>query len=248
MTAPLYHEHPQLREAPGVVRSITPDGGVVLEGSLFYPQGGGQPGDRGALVAGGTRIPIADSLRGEQGEIVLVPEQPAAVLGPGTEVLQLVDAERRDRHTRLHTALHLLSVVLPYPVTGGAIGAEKGRLDFAMAELPVPKDELEERLRALVAADYPVTTEWIGEEELAANPSLVKTLSVCPPAGAGRIRLVRIGEGNPPIDLQPCGGTHVAGTAAIGEVRLGKVEKKGRQNRRVNLHLADSPGFPGPRE
>jgi misacylated tRNA(Ala) deacylase len=240
MSAPLYQQCPELREAPSRVRAVTPDGGIVLESSLFFPQGGGQPGDRGELVTGEARVRIGNTVRGEEGAIVLVPEEPTAVLAPGTEVLQVIDAERRDRHTRLHTALHLLSVVLPYPVTGGAIRAEKGRLDFAMEELPAAKEELQARLQALVAADHPVTSEWITEEELVANPDLVKTLSVRPPAGAGRIRLVRIGAGDPPVDLQPCGGTHVARTAAIGRVRLGKVEKKGRQNRRVNLFLVGS--------
>ena len=239
MALPLYQENPELREAPGRVRAVTPAGGIVLENSLFFPQGGGQPGDSGELRVGAERVSIANTVRGEGGEIVLLPGEPGPCVVPGTEVVQAIDAVRRDRHSRVHTALHLLSVVLPYPVTGGAIRAEKGRLDFALEALPAPPEELQGRLRDLIAANHPVTAEWIGEDELAANPSLVKTLSVRPPSGAGRIRLVRIGADDPPVDLQPCGGTHVAQTAAIGEVRLGKVEKKGRQNRRVHLHLAE---------
>jgi misacylated tRNA(Ala) deacylase len=139
---------------------------------------------------------------------------------------------------RMHTALHLLSVVLPLPVTGGAIGAGKGRLDFDMPEAPEDKSTLEDALNALVARDLPVTEDWITEAELAANPALVKTMSVAPPTGAGRVRLIRIGQGAEQVDLQPCGGTHVPSTAEIGPLRLGKIEKKGRQNRRVTLHLA----------
>ena len=132
---------------------------------------------------------------------------------------------------RVHTALHLLSVVVPLPVTGGQITAEKGRLDFDMPDAPENRDALERRLNDLVAADIPVSEDWITDEELAGNPSLVKTMAVAPPMGAGRVRLIRIGD----VDLQPCGGTHVARTSEIGPLRLGKIEKKGARNRRINL-------------
>ncbi len=136
---------------------------------------------------------------------------------------------------RIHTGLHLLSVVLPFPVTGGSIGAEEGRLDFDIdGEVPA-KEEIEERLNALIAADYPVSDEWITDEELLANPGMVKTMKVKPPMGSGRVRLVRIGD----IDLQPCGGTHVRSTAEIGRLIISKMESKGRQNRRVRIRFAD---------
>ena len=138
---------------------------------------------------------------------------------------------------RVHTALHLLSVVLPFGVTGGQIGAEKGRLDFDMPSAPEDKAAVEAELNALIARDLEVTMQWITDAELAANPGLVKTMSVQPPTGAGHVRLVRIGDGDEQVDLQPCGGTHVARTSEIGRIRLGKVENKGRGNRRVNLHL-----------
>ncbi|MEM0944502.1 MAG: alanyl-tRNA editing protein, partial [Pseudomonadota bacterium] len=146
------------------------------------------------------------------------------------------DWEIRHRHMRMHTALHLLSVVIPLPVTGGQIGAEKGRLDFAMPDPPEDKTALEMALNALIAADHPVSDTWISDAELAAKPEMVKTMSVKPPTGQGRVRLVRIG-GAEQVDLQPCGGTHVARTAEIGPIRLGKIEKKGRENRRVSIHL-----------
>jgi len=138
---------------------------------------------------------------------------------------------------RVHTALHLLSVVIPLPVSGGAIAADYGRLDFDMPESPENKDEIEETLNSLIACDFRVSDEWITDAELDANPALVKTMSVQPPRGTGKIRLVRIGQGQDTADLQPCGGTHVAWTTEIGQVRLGKIEKKGKQNRRVYLHL-----------
>jgi misacylated tRNA(Ala) deacylase len=158
----------------------------------------------------------------------------------GTRVEQRLDWDRRHAHMRVHTALHLLSVVIPLPVTGGAIGADKGRLDFDMPDAPEDKMVLQGRLNALIERDLPVSETWITDAELEANPGLVKTMSVKPPMGQGRVRLVRIGEeGAGQIDLQPCGGTHVKRTGEIGKVTLGKIEKKGRQNRRVSVILAD---------
>jgi misacylated tRNA(Ala) deacylase len=138
---------------------------------------------------------------------------------------------------RVHTALHLLSVVIPLPVTGGQIGAERGRLDFDMPDPPGDLTALETRLNGLIDRDLPVTEDWITDAALAANPGLVKTMSVAPPSGQGRVRLIRIGQGAGQIDLQPCGGTHVARTGEIGRVEISKVEKKGRQNRRVIITL-----------
>ena len=152
---------------------------------------------------------------------------------------QHLDWDLRHRHMRMHTALHLLTVAIPLPVTGGQIGAEKSRLDFVMPEPPEDKAPIEEALNALIAQDLPVSAEWISEADLDARPDLVKTLSVQPPRGAGRIRLVRIGEGAATVDLQPCGGTHVARTGEIGRVQIGKIENKGKQNRRVNISLSD---------
>ncbi len=170
---------------------------------------------------------------------MLVPSAPQDLPPIGTEIAQHLDWDRRYRHMRIHTALHLLSVVIPLPVSGGAISAKKGRLDFDMPDAPEDKAALEEQLNALIGRELPVTQDWISDAELDANPGLVKTMSVAPPTGAGRVRLIRIGEGAEQVDLQPCGGTHVKRTGEIGSVRLGKVEKKGRRNRRVYLHLTD---------
>lgn len=233
----LYRHDPYLAEASARVTDVTSEGGLILDRSIFYPTGGGQPGDSGHLVWEGGRIPIATTLNAGEGRVVVVPGEAATLPEVGAEVSQRLDWERRHRHMRVHTALHLLSVVVPLPVTGGSIGAEKGRLDFDMPGAPPDRDELEELLTGLIDMDLPVTEDWITDAELEANPGLVKTMSVKPPMGAGRVRLVRIGEGEEQIDLQPCGGTHVARTGEIGGVRVGKIEKKGRQNRRINLLL-----------
>lgn len=237
MTQDLFRSDSYKRDARGMVRHITTEGGIVLDQTIFYPTGGGQPGDSGRLTWDEGTIEIATTIKGEGTDIVLVPAEPSALPPEGVAVKQELDWDRRHRHMRVHTALHLLSVVIPLPVTGGQIGAEKGRLDFNMPVALENKDEIEETLNKLIACDFPVMTESISEAELDANPSLVKTMSVQPPRGTGHIRLVRIGEGDNTADLQPCGGTHVAHTIEIGRVRLGKVENKGKQNRRVHLHL-----------
>ncbi|WP_421704304.1 alanyl-tRNA editing protein [Aliiroseovarius sp.] len=237
MSDPLFRDDAYLTEAEGVVLSHTDQGGVVLDGSLFYPTGGGQPGDQGSLRWDGGEMVVATTVKGEGDEIVLVPTEGATLPPAGTQVTQVLDWDTRNRHMRVHTALHLLSVVVPLPVTGGSIGTEKGRLDFVMEEPPEDKQALEDALNALITRDLEVTEDWITEAELEANPGLVKTMSVKPPMGAGRVRLVRIGTADEQVDLQPCGGTHVARTGEIGRIRLGKVEKKGRMNRRFNVHL-----------
>jgi Ser-tRNA(Ala) deacylase AlaX len=237
MTEPLYRDDAYAREAPGRVVAQTDDGGVVLSASLFYPTGGGQPGDSGVVRWAGGEMAVATCVKGDADEIVLVPAEGAALPPVGADVVQVLDWDRRHRLMRMHTALHLLSVVLPFPVTGGAVGDEKGRLDFAMEQPPEDKAALEAALNALIARDLAVTADWITDEELAANPGLVKTMSVAPPRGAGKVRLVAIGQDEDQIDLQPCGGTHVARTAEIGRIRLGKIENKGKQNRRVHIHL-----------
>ena len=233
----LFRNNAYQRDAKGMVLALTEEGGIILDQTIFYPTSGGQPGDSGRLEWDGGAIEIATTVKGEGADIILVPAEPAPLPPVGTEVSQELDWERRHRHMRVHTALHLLSVVIPLPVTGGSIGADKGRLDFDMPDAPEDKDALTETLNKIIGRDLSITEEWISHEELDANPWLVKTMSVQPPRGSGRIRLVRIGTESETVDLQPCGGTHVARTSEIGRVRIGKVEKKGKQNRRVYLHL-----------
>ncbi len=228
MTRPLFREDAYMRSAKGVVTGHTPEGGIVLDQSIFYAKGGGQPGDSGKISWPGGEMTIATTVKGDGDDIVLVPAEPGAMPAPGTEVEQQLDWDRRHRHMRVHTALHLLSVVLPFPVSGGSIGAEKGRLDFDMPEAPEDRDLIAAALNEMVDRDLPVTEDWISDEELQANPGLVKTMSVMPPMGQGKVRLVRIGQGADQVDLQPCGGTHVARTGEIGRLVLGKIEKKGK--------------------
>ena len=240
MTEPLFMTDPYRKSATARVIALTEEGGIVLDRTIFYPRSGGQPGDSGTLDLGDQRIAIATAVKGEGGAIVLVPAEAVTLPPLEAEVEQRLDWERRYGHMRIHTALHLLSVVLPFPVTGGAIAHDKGRLDFDMPEMPDADERaiLEGRLNALVTRDLVVSEEWITEAELDAQPGLVKTMSVQPPRGTGRIRLVRIGDGAGQVDLQPCGGTHVARTAEIGKLTIAKIEKKGRQNRRVAIEFA----------
>ncbi|HMO30034.1 alanyl-tRNA editing protein [Enterovirga sp.] len=236
MTEPLFREDAYLRECEAVVAAVTPEGGIVLDRTVLYAQGGGQPGDAGTILRrDGSEIAIAGAVYGpDRAAIVHVPANAAEPRPePGEPVSVRLDWEKRWPRMRIHTALHLLSVVLPYPVTGGAIGEGEGRLDFDIREAGLDKADLTEKLQALVARDAAVSTRWITDEELDANPGLVKTMSVQPPRGSGRVRLVEI-EG---IDLQPCGGTHVARTSEIGAVAVTEIEKKGKQNRRVRIRL-----------
>lgn len=239
MTDLLFRENAYLKSANATVVGHTHEGGVILDQTLFYATGGGQPGDSGEIAWADQSLKIATSIKTADGDYVLVPAEPLALPEIGSEVTQTLDWERRYRHMRIHTALHLLSVVIPLPVTGGSISSEKGRLDFNMPDALEDKETLEAQLNDLVARDLVVHESWITDEALKAQPELVKTMSVKPPMGSGKVRLVGIGEGADQIDLQPCGGTHVARTAEIGPLRIGKVEKKGKQNRRVNLHFCE---------
>jgi misacylated tRNA(Ala) deacylase len=238
-TTPLFRQDPYLRQAPAQVLAHTPEGGIVLDASIFYPTGGGQPGDSGALTWGDQRIEIATAVKTDGGGIALVPADFTPPPPVGAQVTQHLDWPRRYGLMRMHTALHLLSVVIPLPVTGGQIALGRGRLDFDMETPPPDIDALNHALNLMIQRDLPVSEDWITDEQLLAQPELVKTMSVRPPMGQGRVRLIRIGAGTAQVDLQPCGGTHVARTAEIGPVEIGKIEKKGRQNRRVYLHLSD---------
>ena len=235
----LFRKDAYARMTEAEVLAHTEQGGIILDRTLFYATGGGQPGDSGKLLWAEGQCTIATTVKGDEGAVVLVPQDGSALPPAGTTVTQVLDWDRRYGHMRVHTALHLLSVVIPLEVTGGSISEAKGRLDFNMPEAPEDKQALQDQLQALIDRDLEVSEDWITDAELDANPQLVKTMSVSPPRGAGQVRLVRIGTADEQIDLQPCGGTHVKRTGEIGKIRLGKVEKKGKQNRRVYLHLED---------
>ncbi|MDJ1157027.1 alanyl-tRNA editing protein [Chelatococcus sp. SYSU_G07232] len=235
-TALLFRDDAYLEHCTATVTGVTDRGGIIVDRTVFYAQGGGQPGDKGILVrADGTRLPIATTVYGEdRSDIVHVPESSTPLPFAGEPVTLELDWPVRHLRMRIHTALHLLSVALPYPVTGGAIGDGEGRLDFDIPEAGLDKDEITEKLNAMIATDAEVRERWITDEELLANPGLVKTMSVKPPMGTGRVRLVEIAG----LDLQPCGGTHVRRIGEIGAVAVTAIEKKGKQNRRVRIALA----------
>ena len=235
MTQPLFRDDAYLKETQAIVLGVNERAGIILDRTIFYPQGGGQPGDRGELhLTDGSVLKIATTVYdADRKTIIHVPAEGQAAPSVGAKVRQTLDWALRYPRMRIHTALHLLTAVLPYPVTGGAIGEGDGRLDFDIPEGGLDKAQIAADLNAKIALDAPVVFRWISDDELLANPSLVKTMSVKPPMGTGRVRLVEITG----LDLQPCGGTHVARTGEIGVVRVTDIEKKGKQNRRVRIAL-----------
>ena len=234
MTEALFREDAYRTETEATVTSSDARG-VALDRTVFYAQGGGQSGDRGALIVdGGPPIAVVNTVYdADRATILHVLAEGAALPEPGARVIARIDWGLRYKRMRAHTALHLLSVVLPYPVTGGSVGDAEGRLDFDSGEAVLEKAEVERRLNELIARDAEVSQRWIADAELEANPGLIKTMSVKPPMGTGRVRLIAI-EG---LDLQPCGGTHVARTGEIGLAAVTGIEKKGKINRRVRIAL-----------
>lgn len=234
----LFRDDAYLRSCEARVTGLTEkDGvvGVILDRTVFYATGGGQPGDAGVLLAGGRELPVATAVYGaDKQDVVHVLAPGTAAPAIGDTVTARLDWDQRYKRMRMHTGLHLLSVVLPFPVTGGSVGAEEGRLDFDIPESGLDRDELTERLNGLIGQDAAVSERWISDAELEANPGLVKTMAVKPPMGTGRVRLVAIER----LDLQPCGGTHVRRTGEIGRLAVSAIEKKGKQNRRVRVVFA----------
>ena len=242
MTEELFRDDAMLRECPATVLALG-EGGVILNRTVFYPLGGGQAGDAGVLLlADGRRVAITEARKPKESKEhpgavlhLLAPDTDLSLLAPGTAVTAQIDWARRHRHMRFHTATHLLCALVPHPVDGCSITAGYARLDFHMVE-PLDKDSLTAGIARLVAEAHPVRQRWINEAELDANPGLVRSMSVQPPRGLGRVRVLEI-EG---VDLQPCGGTHVANTAEIGAVVVTKIEKKSARTRRVVLGWADA--------
>lgn len=237
----LFVEDAYLSTAEALVTSVREDGGIMLDQTCFYATSGGQPGDTGFLERdNGERITIAGTVNGaSKSEIIHLPapDQPSPEIGE--KLVLHIDWERRHKLMRMHTACHLLSVVCPYPITGASVSETDSRIDFDMTET-IDKAEVTAKLMDLVNANHPIYTQWISEEDLDANPDLVKSKNVRPPRGQGRIRLVCIGE-NAAIDSQPCGGTHVTETAEVGEIHIGKIEKKGKENRRFRIRFGPTP-------
>ena len=237
----LFRDNAYLKSAEAKVVAVGADG-IVLDRTVFYATSGGQPGDTGALVrADGTRVAITGTVTGgTKDEIVHRPAEGAVLPQVGETVTAEIDWDRRLKLMRMHAACHLLTVVCPYPITGASVGEEESRVDFDIPDAGVTREGVSAQLMELVRADHPIFTRWITDEELAANPGLVKSKNVRPPLGSGRIRLVCIGEDGS-VDTQPCGGTHVASTADVGEIHIGKIEKKGRENRRFRIRFGPLP-------
>jgi misacylated tRNA(Ala) deacylase len=232
----LFRDDSYLKDCDATVVAIEPNGGIVLDRTVFYAASGGQPADRGTLVSkAGAAIPIANVIFTDPGKTIIAhgPAPGAPPVAVGDTVRAEIDWPIRHARMRMHTALHLLSAVLPYPVTGGSVGEAESRLDFDIPDAGLDKDAITAKLAEMIATDAAVSSRWIADTELEANPGLIKTMSVKPPMGTGRVRLIEIAG----LDLQPCGGTHVRSTAEIGAVRVTQVEKKGKLNRRVRLAL-----------
>jgi misacylated tRNA(Ala) deacylase len=235
MTALLFRDDAYLRSCEARITGIDARG-ISLDRTVFYPQGGGQPGDSGVLrLADGTSLVIVDTRKGDGSDEVLhIAAAGAALPSPGDSIVAEIDWQRRFRLMRMHTCLHLLSSVVPGAVTGGQIADGKGRLDFDVPGDTLDKETIARRINELIAADHEALARWISDEELAARPELVRTMSVKPPTGQGRVRLIDIAG----VDLQPCGGTHLRRTGEIGPIEVVKIENKGRQNRRIVVGFA----------
>lgn len=241
-TAALFRDDAYLKEAEATVLAVNDRGGIILDRTIFYATSGGQPGDTGTVVrADGSEIRIAATVTGEtKDEIIHIPADGANLPSIGETVRLAIDWERRLNLMRMHTACHLVSVICPFPITGAAVSEDDSRIDLDIPDPSYTKELVTERLMEMVRADHPVSIRWITDEELAANPGLVKSKNVRPPMGTGRIRLVLIGE-DASVDSQPCGGTHVARTGEIGAIHIGKIEKKGRENRRFRIRFGPMP-------
>ncbi|CAM5639906.1 Alanine--tRNA ligase [Mycolicibacterium aubagnense] len=241
-TEAVFRDDSYLKELEATVLVINDRGGIILDRTVFYATSGGQPGDTGRFErTDGSRIVIAATVTGEtKDEIIHVPAPDQPVPAVGEKLKAVIDWDRRYLLMRMHAACHLLSVVCPFPITGAAVAENDSRVDLDIPDTGYSKEEVTAKLMDLVRADHPVSIEWITDEQLAANPGLVKSKNVRPPSGTGRIRLVLIGE-NASVDSQPCGGTHVARTGEVGEIHIGKIEKKGRENRRFRIRFGPLP-------
>lgn len=245
-TRQVYYEDSYLKSLDATVVTVSGEW-IELDQTIFYPTGGGQPGDTGKLISQGREYAITDTRKGDApGSIRHQLETADHNLAPGDIVNTTLDWDRRYRHMRMHTSMHLLGSLIPVPVTGGSVGAEKSRLDFDLGDHEIPdKDDLTAKLNALISAAHPVKFESITDAELDANPGLVRTMSVQPPRGAGTVRMVRITgqaqEGDADVDYQPCGGTHINNVSEIGPVRVSKIENKGKRNRRIHLVFDENP-------
>jgi len=238
MSVQLFKDDAYLKEITSKVIEVNDRGGIVLDQTIFYPTGGGQPGDKGTIVFNGQVVDIATTVSGpDKQTIIHVPASSDVLPQVGDEVQLKLDWDTRYKHMRVHTMMHLMCSLVPFPVTGGQVGADGGRLDFDVDDpSKLDKEQLSADLNKIISEDHPTSDRWISDEEMAANPQLVRTMSVKPPMGHGKVRLLVIGKDGE-VDLQPCGGTHVRSTGEIGEVVVSKIQNKGKQNRRIRVDL-----------
>ena len=230
----LFEENAYLKEFKAKIININIEEKTIeLDNTAFYARSGGQPGDTGEIIAENQNIEVKDTIKKDNKIINIINK--TENLDKGIEIIGKIDWEKRYKHMKMHSALHLMCSVIPLGVTGGQIGYEKSRLDFNDPDKEINKEEIEEKINSLVKDDYEITSEIIDSKILDEQPELVRTMSVKPPQIDGKIRLIKIGN----VDLQPCGGTHVKSTAEIGSIKIGKIENKGRMNRRVNILLND---------
>jgi misacylated tRNA(Ala) deacylase len=231
----LFRDDAYLQDCEATVTAVNDKGGILLDRTVFYATAGGQPGDKGTLTWDCGNVTIATTVYDETKDVVHVPAEGQTLPGVGAKVTLTLDWSNRYRNMRVHTLMHLLCASVPFPVTGGAIGEDGGRIDFDIPEGQIPdKADLTATLNRLVTENHPVSFRWITDEEMAANQHLIRTMSVKPPTGTGRVRLVMIGADGK-VDLQPCGGTHLSSTGAIGPVVVSRIENKGKINRRIRV-------------
>lgn len=237
MTALLFRDNAYAKSCAAKVVGLNERGGILLNQTVFYATSGGQPGDKGVISVSGQNIAIATTVYDENKNVVHVPADGQSLPAVGEDVIATLDWTHRHRIMRCHSMMHLLCASVPYPVTGSAITEDGGRIDFDIPEGQIPhKAALEATINSLITEAHAITTRWITDEELDANPDLVRTMFVKPPRGTGKVRLVLIGDKGK-VDLQPCGGTHVASTAEIGPIAVDKIQNKGKINRRIRLVL-----------
>lgn len=241
-TRPAFLDDAYLTACEANVLQVNENGGIVLDETNFYATSGGQPGDTGHLERkDGSQIMIATTVTGQnKQEIVLVPRADQPIPTIGEKLVCHIDWERRYRLMRMHTACHVLSVVCPFPITSANVGENESRIDFDLPDARITKEEITQEMMEIVSGNHRIWSKWIEEAELDANPEIVKSKNVRPPRGVGKIRLVCIGD-EAAIDSQPCGGTHVTETAEIGDIHIGKIEKKGRENRRFRIRFGETP-------
>lgn len=236
MTKHIFLQDPYARSCEARVTSVS-NGSVELDKTVFYPRGGGQPGDSGSIkLENETKLSVYDTVKGEKtGQVIHLLHDGVTLPNIGESVIAEIDWNRRYRHMRMHTCLHLLGAIIDAPITGGQLGENKGRLDFDLPKLDLSKEQIELRINQFVQSNQTTTISWISDDDLENQTDLVRTMKVKPPVGQGKVRLLKIGN----IDLQPCGGTHVNSTSEIGSVIVRKIENKGKHNRRVHVSFAD---------